>query len=412
MKKIYFVLVLFSSFWLHAQIKVKGIILDQNGKPLQGASVYMSSTTIGTVSDADGYFSLSVEHGYYTLVASYIGLETTSYNLNTLDLPNEIVFQMVEKSNQLDEIVMQTKWESRRGYFLKQFKKSFLGETALGRQARIKNLDAIRFNYDKDTNILEAYAIEPLIIENRGLGYKITYDLVHFELDRFNVSYLGFKRYENLKGNERKRRKWKRERKKAYNGSFRDFLMTTIHRQPTFGFVIDLVRLIPNPDPPSEEKILEAEEVIRKYEGWYRNPSTSNIEIQRKVESAINFLQKVEINRFIEILVKEKIFIDDYFKRDEDGMYLYIEDPENMAFRVKYLYEYEGRNYTDPTKNKGDEFQFSRLRLLDEKVLVNSMGLLHNPLDVLLEGHWAFEKVPDQLPLDYKPKDPMKTNQP
>ena len=92
MKNHSLILFLFSTLWLHAQVTLSGKIVDEKGNPLQGASVYVNNTTIGTNSDADGYFKLSVEHGYYSLVASYVGLETSGYNVNTLELPNEIVF--------------------------------------------------------------------------------------------------------------------------------------------------------------------------------------------------------------------------------------------------------------------------------------------------------------------------------
>jgi hypothetical protein len=388
-------------FSLKAQVILSGKVIDEKNNPLLGASVYLNNTTIGTSTDADGYFKLSVEHGYHNLIVSYIGFETASYNVNTLDLPEEIVFVLFEKSNQLNEVVVKTKRDSRRGYFLKQFKKSFLGESVLGKQARIKNQEVLRFEYNKKTNILEAFADEPLIVENRGLGYKITYDLVHFELDGFKVSYLGFKRYEPLEGNERKQRKWERERKKAYNGSLRHFLTSAIQLDSLAGFEVELIRLIPNPDRPTESDIAEAEAFVSKHGGLQRNPYDSDPNIEKKLKLANEILKKAEkLNRFIHMTIRAKVPIQDYFKRTEDGMFLVNEEE---AMRIRYRNEYQESNYKSPDETRSSRnHQVSRITFYDERILVNSMGLFHNPLDALLEGYWAFEKVADQLPLDYK----------
>jgi TonB-linked SusC/RagA family outer membrane protein len=51
---------------------VKGIIIDESGEPVIGASVMIKGTTKGTISDARGQFSLEAGSGS-TLVVSYVG---------------------------------------------------------------------------------------------------------------------------------------------------------------------------------------------------------------------------------------------------------------------------------------------------------------------------------------------------
>ena len=309
----------------------------------------------------------------------------------------------------LQLIVLKNKWAGRRRFFLKQFRKYLLGESRMGVRTSIKNESVITFEYDRDNNILEAFAKEPIIIENKGLGYKLTLELIHFEIKDFAVSYLGFMRYENMEGNERKQKKWAKERQMAYNGSLRDFLNAAIQRNGRAGFLVDKVKLVPNPDPPSEELIEAAEEVVKKYGGPQTDPTSTDPNVIRKLNNALDFLRKVQINRFIEIPIQRNLIIDDYFARDgDDGMRLFMEDHENTALRIKYIFEFQESNYINPNENyKGKKRQVSRLTLLNPKVLVNTMGTLHNPLDVLLEGYWGFEKLSDKLPLDYKPKNPL-----
>jgi hypothetical protein len=53
------------------------------------------------------------------------------------------------------------------------FTESFIGTTSASRQCEIKNHKALRFRYSKKNGTLIAVADEPLIIENRALGYRI-----------------------------------------------------------------------------------------------------------------------------------------------------------------------------------------------------------------------------------------------
>lgn len=408
-KQLPFLFCLLFSF-VQAQVTVSGKVIDEQGKPVQGASVYINNTTIGTNSDTEGYFNLALQHGYHSLTVSYVGFETTSYRVNTLDLPDEVVFQLFQKIDQLDEIVIKNKrtFASKKPYFLDLFVKHFLGESYLSTKTVIKNKHVLKFDYDETTNVLEVSSSEPLIIENQGLGYKITYDLVSFQLKDFGSSYLGFVRYENLEGNERKKKRWEKERRTTYFGSLRHFLNVTVHREPKSGFVVDKIKLVPNPNLPSEEEMNAARKVVEQYGGWHFNKRTNfDIQVAQKLTSANHALSRSQINRFIEIPIQTNISIDDYFVKEEDGMFLFMEDDDEIAFRVRYLNAYQEANYKKVSDNyTTNKEQSSRMTLFEDRVLVNSLGLFHNPLDVYLEGYWSFKKVADELPVNYKPINP------
>lgn len=58
------------------KINCTGTVLDEQGEPVIGASVVQKgNSTVGTVTDLDGRFTLSVDPGS-TLVISYIGYDT------------------------------------------------------------------------------------------------------------------------------------------------------------------------------------------------------------------------------------------------------------------------------------------------------------------------------------------------
>lgn len=55
---------------------IRGVIYDEKGGVLPGATVAVKGTQIGTTTDAEGKFSLNVPTGANTLVVSFVGMET------------------------------------------------------------------------------------------------------------------------------------------------------------------------------------------------------------------------------------------------------------------------------------------------------------------------------------------------
>ncbi|GJM30801.1 MAG: SusC/RagA family TonB-linked outer membrane protein [Cyclobacteriaceae bacterium] len=82
------VLALFSVSSILAQRNITGVITDESGEPLIGASVLAKGTTTGTVTDFDGSFSLNVPEGLNALVISYTGFEAQEITLGASNVVN------------------------------------------------------------------------------------------------------------------------------------------------------------------------------------------------------------------------------------------------------------------------------------------------------------------------------------
>ena len=91
---------------LLAQKKVFGKVTDVGDNPLIGVAVYLNNTSIGTTTDDEGEFELTLKDGAYDLIVSYLGYETIRYALTNEAGNKELVLKMKMKNNVLDEIVL------------------------------------------------------------------------------------------------------------------------------------------------------------------------------------------------------------------------------------------------------------------------------------------------------------------
>ena len=94
-----------------AQRTVTGVIIDATGETLIGANVLAKGTTVGTITDIDGSFTLEVPSGSETLVISYTGYETTEIDITGISNVNITLIE----GQLLDEIVVTGYGTAKRG---------------------------------------------------------------------------------------------------------------------------------------------------------------------------------------------------------------------------------------------------------------------------------------------------------
>jgi hypothetical protein len=85
--------------------RVEGRVLDKDGLPLIGASVLVAGTTIGTVTDIDGFYSIDVPTGYHPLVVSYTGFASQEFLFNERNYASANVV-LNEQGSALREVVV------------------------------------------------------------------------------------------------------------------------------------------------------------------------------------------------------------------------------------------------------------------------------------------------------------------
>ncbi len=84
-----------------SQKTVTGVVLDENGSPLPGATVVEQGTTNGVSTDFDGNYSIQVAEGAI-LEFSFVGYDSSMVEVGSADSYNV----NLSASNELDEIVV------------------------------------------------------------------------------------------------------------------------------------------------------------------------------------------------------------------------------------------------------------------------------------------------------------------
>ncbi len=163
---------------------LKGKIIDRETElPLALATIYFDGTTINTISDENGDFTISGSAaGNNDLVISFVGY--TTYRLSKpSDYSGKVMKIYLDKNQtRLEEVVIR-KGPFTRKQLLEVFRRQFLGQSEAGQSCKILNEDDIDISYDVSTNTLQASAGNTLKIKNEYLKYEVRFDLVGFELN-------------------------------------------------------------------------------------------------------------------------------------------------------------------------------------------------------------------------------------
>ena len=377
-----------------SQRTIKGTVISKsNGEPLPGSSVFISNSSKGTVSDKQGYFELNeIPLGKHELVVSSIGFETNAFSFSSEQLPLQLRIEMEVKIRELPNVTVEPSVEEGWDKWGKLFMDNFIGSTPNAVHCRIKNQDAIRFRYYKKSNRVIAWADEPVILENKALGYKINYQLEDFEVN-FKTGTTAFAGYPFFEEMSKSRKKWQRNRDRSFYGSMVHFMRSVYQGNlAEDGFEIRRMVRVPN---------LEKERVKRIYK-------PAGIGITTKQDS----LQKDSIDYYQRIM-RQKDEIDIYGQSllSADSLIVKSEGAMKVIFFTDYLYitykkEIEDKAYLEfHHEKRSPAFQRSYIWLPGlNAIAIDANGSYYPPQEIFSMAYWGWdEKMANMLPIDYEP---------
>ena len=96
-----------------AQVKISGVVLDEQNESIPFANIVFVGSTTGTVSDENGKFYLETEINYNEIEVSFIGFETKIVSIKSRDFNLSITLK--EEASQLDEVFIYSGKVKKKG---------------------------------------------------------------------------------------------------------------------------------------------------------------------------------------------------------------------------------------------------------------------------------------------------------
>ncbi len=329
---------------------ISGKVIDKETKqPIPGANVYLSDTVVGASTDENGMYSFKTDlSGDYTLSVTFVGYSSKNNPL-LLEQNIDIVvnFELVEATLQLDQIEISgsdKKWAKQ----IAQFKDFFLGTDEFATITFIENPEVINFEETGADNTLSVSSLEPLIINNHALGYKISVQFGDVRFDPFSKigSYVVFPRFSEMETTSTRQQKiWEKNRKASYIGSSRHFFKS----------------LVDNKVRTNRFAIFPDRDVIEEM----KNP--------RVIQSLYPYNWREVLRNYTTFMVTDlSLAIGHNVNLDRGG------NPENL-------------NQLSNIDIKGAH----------HLLIINDLGLLYDPSSVELKGKWSRDRFAKHLPLGY-----------
>ncbi|HET9747248.1 MAG TPA: carboxypeptidase-like regulatory domain-containing protein [Chitinophagaceae bacterium] len=355
MKKIFLFTLLTSIFGtaFSQDFTVSGKVVDSaTREPLAFASVFCQNTTLGTTTNKEGSFHLSLKQGGYDLIITYTGYRSQLIRISPEMKPTGLEIALIKEEKSIEEVVIRSSNEVKNGWekYGKFFLENFIGSTPFASQTTLLNPEVLKFYYLKRSDKLKVLADSALIISNNALGYNIRYNLDSF-LFMYKTdicSYRGFAFYEERTASEDSLKLWKANRKKAYLGSRLHFMHSYFDSSLTeTGFIISL---LDKDDDKKFNKIAEPYDTT-----WY---------------TAVDSINEVDI------FYPARISIT-YTKRSPENEYLKkYKLPLNISQQISYI------------------------DMLDI-ITIKQNGYYYDQKDWINFGYWSWKNMADQVPNDY-----------
>jgi hypothetical protein len=351
------------------RVRISGSVVDAStGEPLHDVNVFLANSTRGAASDTKGYFAIeNVPLGTYELVVSMIGYEIGVLSIRLTDTKERVFhFKLKSKPIRVPEISISAPSPREWRKNLKKFKKLLLGNSRNASRCKILNPEVLDFQFDEETSEFTASSGQLIEVENRGLGYRIQVYLMDFCFkEDVELRYKSRLKFVPLSPeDEKERMRWEKDRRKAYYGSLRHFLMALSSWQIQ-----------------EEGFLLYSVSSLGERQRNYLNPDNVLFPGGSPYERRLVFSNYLKV-----IYTRE-------FEPNEYRM-LYEEEP---------MIAVDGR-LRGRARNVKERYQTSWLYNPSEsEVIVNTLGQLNNPYALTTYGYWSWERLSDELPWDYLP---------
>lgn len=361
-KKVFLTLFLFLGFvyLIFAQTgTLTGVVKDaETGESLPFCNVFINNTTISTVTDMDGRFTLSnLESGSLEVGFSFMGYVAETRNV-TLNPGGNLTLNLAMKpfATELSDVEIKVSRDKNWERDLRKFQNLFIGIDDAASKTKILNPWVIDFPVGADKGAFRAKADLPIEIENQYLGYKITFNLNEFFDSPTNYRIVGAARFEEMSPeSELQKSTWKKNRAEIYRKSpmnmFRSILNGTQERE---GFFL------------------------------YGDKAGGSASSNMRSDIFANELGNSVVVYKADPLVTPTSPPGQYFI--------------NLKGRIEIHYQ---KGFAQANTYKDAPYPISWLEVNGGKVRVKENGMVVNPQDLVFSGDMDRKRISNLLPLDY-----------
>ncbi len=328
---------------------INGVVKDsQTSQPVSFANVFFSHTLIGTTTDENGEFSLefSLQQESLQLVVQHIGYDIFSTDIYAARVPVKKLYIYLDphviEGKELVVVGKDPKgWQEN----YEKFEKLFLGNTGNAEHCQIVNPHVLDFFNPAYGFELSVASREPVIVENRALGYKIDVYIRKFASYVDQVRYILYTRFYELQPSDPEiARIWHKNRMQTYFGSLRHFM-----RALALGKLEQEKFIIPNAFSVNDTTFL------------IKPPASSLADLRRK-KGNYSFVVR-GLNKNIE------------FNTDKIQIYYQTHSQDTHSY----------------------------LNILTQPVEIDTLGNIYTPLAIATRGKWYQQRVADLLPWSFSP---------
>lgn len=352
-----------------AKLSISGVVTAEKNLPVKSATVFLSGTKSFTATDDEGKFAFkALEPGVYKVVVKLHGYGANWANL-MLQKDSDLKVKIHVKAPTPKADTLETSYD--RAKKLEILEPNFLGLSDAGLASKILNPEVLNFKEDERKDRLEIVADDFLIIQNRELGYKITYLLKAFVYDRDKkiARYDGDGYFEDLPGGESAKQTWQQRRLHAYKGSLMHFARSVYK----------------GADEPLKEGFLTQRLASEKIDFMLAFSSGS------KRISADVISQPVAFDTLVSVIDDSSIALK--FKKTMAVTY----NPHKVASISKSV--------VPPGKKESVilVLNCSAIQIAQNEAVFDSRGNFVSNFPFRMLGFWDEMRVGDQLPFDYDP---------
>lgn len=384
MKKTVLLFLMICPFYVLLSQTINGTVVNDIGKPIADVNIYLDGTKTGTISAADGSFSLNSTNNN-NLVFQKDDYET--FTVNTSEVLNKKLKVVLIKAKEIEEVVIIPFTEATYKNYINFFLDSFIGYDK--ENVRIKNQRSLKFAYDKSNKNLKVKAPQTLIIENKNLGYTIEYNLVEFSanFDENTTRFVGTSFFKETKSTD----KVKLNRMNAYDGSQVHFFRSVFaNKVADEGFIVNQITKFPNSKYPTEEELQR----LKDFTEMFKSKGTLNVP-----EDILDISNRKRNEQPYKIAItKTQIPETDYTKKTDNKLYLDYNHMMQINFK-KYFYELKKGQFVKATT---PIVQTSFLHPENDTFEIYTNGNTSNPGMLTNQGEFTKNKIEFLLPLDYE----------